>query len=205
MKPLTISAPTEHARKVFKEHGGMLRTREALANGVHPRTLYAMRDAGELEQHARGVFRLAELPSLGEPDLVTVAKRIPQGVLCLISALAFHRLTTQVPHQIHLALPRTARHPKLDYPPIHIFRFSEKSFNTGISTHSLDGVPVRIYSPEKTLADAFKYRNKIGLDVAIEALRTYASRPKPRFQEVLNYARTCRVEKIIRPYLEASI
>ena len=195
--------PTIHARKVFEKHGGTLRTTEALAAGVHPRTLYAMRDSGELEQHARGVFRRG-LPSLGEPDLATVAKRVPHGVLCLISALAFHRMTTQVPHRVQLALPRTARRPKLDYPPLQIFHFSESSFHAGIETHSVDGVPMRVYSPEKTLADVFKYRNKIGMDVAIEAVRTYRSRGKPRFQDVMKYARVCRIEKIIRPYLEAT-
>ena len=196
--------PTIHARKVFEKHGGTLRTTEALAAGVHPRTLYAMRDSGELEQHARGVFRLSGLPSLGEPDLVTVAKRVPHGMLCLISALAFHRMTTQVPHRVQLALPRTARRPKLDYPPLQIFHFSESSFHAGIETHSVDGVPMRVYSPEKTLADVFKYRNKIGMDVALEAVRTYRSRGKPRFQDVMKYARVCRIEKIIRPYLEAT-
>ena len=159
---------------------------------------------GELEQHTRGVFRLSGLPSLGEPDLVTVAKRVPKGVLCLISALAFHHMTTQVPHRIQLALPRTARRPKLAYPPLQIFRFSESSFHAGIETHSVDGVPLRVYSPEKTLTDVFKYRNKIGMDVALEAVRAYRSRGKPRFQDVMKYARVCRVERIIRPYLEAT-
>jgi predicted transcriptional regulator of viral defense system len=195
---------TNHARKVFKKHGGTLRTTEALAAGVHPRTLYAMRDAGELEQHARGVLRLSGLPSPGEPDLVTVAKRVPQGVLCLISALAFHLMTTQVPHRVQLALSRTARRPRLDYPPLQIFRFSESSFHAGIETHQVDGVALRVYSPEKTLADVFKYRNKIGMDVALEAVRAYRSRGKQRFQDVMKYARVCRVEKIIRPYLEAT-
>jgi len=193
----------EHALKIFKEHGGTLRTNDALAAGIHPRTLYAMRDSRELEQSARGLYRLAALPAPGEPDLITVAKRIPKGVLCLISALAFHQLTTQVPHHIQVALPRTARTPKLAYPPIQIFRFSEESFTAGIETHVLDGVPVRVYSPEKTLADAFKYRNKIGRDVATEALRAYRSRQKPQFQKILQYARACRVERIIRPYLES--
>lgn len=179
-------------------------TGEALAAGIHPRTLYAMRDAGELEPLARGVYRLADLPPLREPDLATVAKRVPQGIVCLISALAFHELTTQIPHEVHLALPRTARTPMLEYPPLHVFRFSEQAFAVGIETHSMDGVPVRIYGPEKTLADCFKFRNKIGLDVALEALKTYRKRRRPQFQQVLEFARVCRVEKILRPYLEAS-
>jgi len=200
-----MASANETARNVFKEHGGTLRTREALAAGIHPRTLYAMRDAGELEQLARGLYRLAELAPLSEPDLATVAKRIPQGVVCLISALAYHELTTQVPHVVHLALPRTARHPVLAYPPLQIYRFSLAAFEAGIETHVIDRVSVRVYGPEKTLADCFKYRNKIGLDVAIEALRAYRGRRGARLQAVLEYARICRVEKVARPYLEASV
>jgi predicted transcriptional regulator of viral defense system len=199
-----MTAATQHAQKTFKQRGGTLRTGEALAAGVHPRTLYAMRDAGELETLARGVYRLAGLPPLQEPDLATVAKRVPQGVVCLISALAFHGLTTQIPHGVYLALRRSARTPALTYPPLHVFRFSEQAFAAGIETHSIDGVPVHIYGPEKTLADCFKFRNQIGLDLALEALKTYRKRRRPQFQKVLDFARICRVEKLLRPYLEAS-
>ncbi len=196
-------ASMEKARHIFKRHGGTLRTSEAIAEGIHPRTLYALRDAGELDQPARGLFRLASLPFPSEPDLVTVAKRIPHGVVCLMSALAYHDLTTQVPHEVHLALPRTARHPRLAYPPLRIYRFSREAFNAGVDTRLIDRVPVRVYSPEKTLADCFKYRNKIGLDVALEALRAYAQRRGARLAKVLECARVCRVDQVIRPYLEA--
>ena len=135
---------TERARKVFRTHGGTLRTTEALAAGIHPRTLYGMRDAGEVEALARGVFRLGDLPPLGNPDLATVAKRVPQGVVCLISALAFHELTTQVPHEVHLAISRTARRPRLDYPPLRVYRFSTATFDAGIAAHSIDRIPVRV-------------------------------------------------------------
>lgn len=193
------------AREIFAAHGGTLRTREALEAGIHPRTLYAMRDAGELEQLARGVYRLAELPPLSNPDLATVGKRVPQGVVCLISALAFHELTTQIPHVVHLALPRNARTPKLDYPPLQVYRFSADAFSAGIETHSIEGIAVRVYNAEKTLADCMKYRNKIGLDVVLEALRNYRGRGGARLQRVLDYARVCRVGSVIRPYLEASV
>lgn len=193
------------AQEIFAAHGGTLRTREALAAGIHPRTLYAMRDAGELEQLARGLYRLAELPPLSDPDLATVGKRVPQGVICLISALAFHELTTQIPHVVHLALPRNARTPKLDYPPVQVYRFSGDAFTAGIETHDIEGVAVRVYNAEKTLADCTKYRNKIGLDVVLEALRNYRGRRGARLQRVLEYARVCRVGSVIRPYLEASV
>ncbi|MCY2924181.1 MAG: type IV toxin-antitoxin system AbiEi family antitoxin domain-containing protein [Planctomycetota bacterium] len=193
----------EKARRVFQTHGGILRTREAMAAGIHPRTLYGMRETGTIEAVARGVFRLADLPPLSEPDLVAAAIRVPRGVVCLISALAFHEMTTQVPHEIHLALPRTARNPEMAYPPLRIYRFAGVAFEAGIETHKVDAVALRVYSPEKTLADCFKYRNKIGLDVAVEALRFYRRRPKASIKQVLHYAAICRVERVIRPYLEA--
>ena len=193
----------EQARQVFRAHGGILRTREALAAGVHRRTLYELRDAGELDQLARGVYRLAEMPPLADPDLATVGKRLPKGVVCLISALAFHELTTQIPHVVHVALPRTSRTPKLEYPPLQVYRFSGQAYSAGVEPHTVEGADVRVYSAEKTLADCFKYRNKIGLDVALEAMRAYRTRRGARLQKVLEYARVCRVEKVVRPYLEA--
>lgn len=199
----SVQTPEQKAHRIFIAHHGTLRTVEALRAGIHPRTLYAMRDSGTIEQVSRGLFRLIELPPPGEPDLLTVAKKVPKAVFCLLTALAFHRMTTQVPHAVELALPRTARVPRLDHPPLKVFRFSPDSFDAGVETHALDGVCVRVYCREKTLADIFKYRHKIGLDVALEALRTYRSQPKRDFQVVLKYARICRVENVIRPYLEA--
>lgn len=194
---------TERARKLFRTYGGTLRTTEALAAGIHPRTLYAMRDAGEVEALARGVYRLGNLPPLGNPDLATVAMRVPHGVICLISALAFHELTTQVPHEIHLAISRTARRPGLDYPPLRVYRFSSEAFDAGVETHTIDRMSVRVYNAEKTLADCFKYRNKIGMEVVLEAIRSYRRRRRPRFQQVFEFAKLCRVDRLMHPYLEA--
>ena len=193
---------TKEAWDAFSAHGGTLRTTEALAAGIHPRTLYAMRNSGQIEALARGVYRLAGLPPLANPDLATVAKRIPHGVICLISALAFHELTTQIPHEVHVAIARTARRPRLAFPPLRVYRFSSAAFEAGVDTHTMDGISIRVYSPEKTLADCFKYRSKIGMDVVLEALRAYRRR-QPRFQNVLKYAKICRVERLMRPYLEA--
>lgn len=200
-----MSYAIDQARRAFASRGGTLRTREALAAGVHPRTLYAMRDAGQLDRLSRGLYRLSGLPPLSAPDLAIVAKRMPQGVVCLISALAYHELTTQVPHAVYLAVPRTARAPVIEHPPLQVFRFSPASLAAGIVTHIIDGVPVRIYNPEKTLADCFKYRHKLGLDVVIEALRRYRGRKRPQLRKVLEYARVCRVETIVRLYLEAGL
>lgn len=197
------NASFEKATKVFRRHGGVLRTSEAIRFGIHPRTLYAMRDAGALECLSRGLYRIADLPPLGNPDLVAVALKVPTGAICLISALAYHELTTQIPHEVYLALPRGAEPPRLDYPPVRIFWFTGEAFTEGIETREVDGVPVRIYGVEKTLADCFKYRNKIGLDTAVEALKRYVSRRRVDVDKLMACARVCRVEKVMRPYLEA--
>jgi predicted transcriptional regulator of viral defense system len=193
----------QRAIELFREQGGTLRTSEALRLGVHPRTLYALRDAGLLEQLSRGLYRLSEMPPFTHPDLVTVSLRVPQAVICLLSALAFHELTTQIPHTVHIALESRAEAPRVDYPPLRVFWFSGPAWSEGIETHTLDDVLVRIYSPAKSVADIFKFRNKIGLDVALEALRLYRRHPAFDVGELLRYARVCRVENVIRPYLEA--
>jgi predicted transcriptional regulator of viral defense system len=195
----------DRAVAVFKEHGGILRTAKAFLAGVHPDTLYKMRDSGILEKISRGVYRLTESPTLSNPDLVAVASRVTNGVICLISALAFHDLTTQIPHEVHIALPRGAEEPRLVHPPLRTFRFTGKAFSEGVEIHELDGFRVRIYSPEKTLADCFKFRNKIGLDTAVEALRLYRERRKVLVDEIMKFASICRVAKLIRPYLEAIV
>jgi len=193
----------DRAVALFKEHGGILRTAQALRAGIHPGTLYTMRDNGTLEIVSRGVYRLADSEPLGNPDLVTVATRIPLGVVCLISALSFHDLTTQIPHEVHVALPRGAEEPRLDHPPVRSYRFSGEAFTEGVELHKIDGVSVRIYNPEKTLADCFKFRNRIGLDTAVEAVRFYRVRRTVKIDELMHYASVCRVKKIIQPYLEA--
>ena len=186
----------------FRILGGVVRTREILRAGIHPRKLYEMREAGIIEQISRGVYRLAELPVLAHPDLVTVATRAPEGVICLISALSFHQMTSQVPHEVYLALDQGRASPRLTQPPVRRFWFAGAAFAQGIESHRLDGISVRIYSPEKTLADCFKYRNKIGLDVAVEALKLYHRRQRLKADAILHFAATCRVEKVMRPYLE---
>ncbi len=181
----------------------MLRTSAALRAGIHPRRLYEMRDSGLVERLGRGLYRLADLPPLSNPDLVTVAAKVPAGVVCLISALAYHEITTQIPHEVQLALPRGAEPPRLEHPPLRIFWFSGVLFTEGIERHKVDGISLRVYSPEKTLADCFKYRNKLGLDTVLEALRLYRTRKRTKVDELMRFARVCRVEKVMRPYLEA--
>lgn len=202
---MKINNKFEKAKDIFHKKGGMLRTSEAIRAGIHPRTLYTMRDSKVLERIGRGLYRLAELPPLENPDFVSVALKVPNGVICLISALAYHEITTQIPHEIYLAVERGAEPPRVDYPPIRIFWFKDMAFTEGIGIYDIDGVPVRIYCIEKTIVDCFKYRNKIGLDVAIEALKFYRERKPIKVDELMRFAGICRVEKVLRPYLEALI
>jgi len=191
--------------EVFRMHGGVLRTSRALQLGIHPRTLYSLRNAGALHQLSRGVYCLAGHNVLDQPDLVAAALRVPKGVVCLISALAFHDITTQIPHSVSMAIPRRMRSPVIDYPPTRFHRFNDASFGAGIEVHSVEGVQVRVYSPEKTVVDCFKFRNRIGVGVATEALRFCRERKRSSPREFLEYARICRVQNVMTPYLEAML
>lgn len=188
---------------IFKECGGQLRMSEAISNGITRYMLYSLRDRGVIEQISRGVYRLVELPPVSNPDLLAIAIRCPNAVVCLISALSFHEITTQIPHDVSIAVPRKSRAPSIDHPPLSVHRFTDEAYKAGIEVHQIDGATIKIYSPEKTLADCFKFRNKVGMDVVIEALKLYRSRMEFDHRKILECARICRVEKIMRPYLEA--
>lgn len=198
-------AAIQRARVLLGPQKSVFRTGDALKSGIHPRTLYAMLDQKIVEKLGRGLFRFADMPGLVNPDLVTVAMKVPKGVICLISALAYHDLTAEIPHEIYLALPRGAEPSRLDYPPLRIFWFGGPAFTEGIEEHDVDGIPVKVYNPEKTLADCFKYRNKVTLEVALEALKFYRQRKRFKADDLMYYARICRVEKVMRPYLEATL
>jgi len=193
------------AIEIFATHKGTLKTSQAIALGISPRTLYAMRDAGILRQISRGVYQLASQELPGNPDLISVALRIPKAIICLISALHFYGMTTQIPHKVYIALPQAAEKPRLDFPPLDIVWLSEKSYRAGITEQQVDDIPIKIYSREKTIADCFKFRNKIGTDVALEALRDYVKLPDRQIDQLLVYARIDRVESLISRYLEALI
>ena len=199
------TAAVQRAKAMLRSQSGAFRTRDAIKAGIHPRTLYAMRDQEAIERLGRGMYRFADMPAMGNPDLATVALKVPKGVICLISALSWHEMTSEIPHEIYLALPRGAEPPRLAYPPLRIFWFQGDAFGAGVEDHDMDGIGVRIYSPEKTLADCFKYRNKIGIDVVLEALKLYRQRKRFQADALMRFARICRVEKVMRPYLEATL
>ena len=190
------------AREVIRSGHGLARTRDLLAAGVHPRVLYRMRDEGRILSLSRGLFQLPEeVPD--EPDLSIVAQKIPSGVICLISALSFHGITTEIPAKVSVALRRGSEKPRLAYPPLRFFWMSGRAFEEGIERHPLNGATLSVYSAEKTLADCFKYRNKIGMDVVLEALKLYRERFRFDANRLMQYARVCRVESVMKPYLEA--
>jgi len=188
----------ERALSIFRANGGVLKTERAMKLGIHPRTLYAL-----LERLDRGLYRVADAKPLGNPDFITVALKVPRGVICLISALAFHHMTTQVPHAVYLAIAANDQAPALRYPPLRLFWYSKTVFEDGVTEVALDGIKVRIYSVERTLADCFKYRNKIGIDVCVEALNLYRRRGRMKLDKLEHYAKLCRVERVMRPYMEA--
>lgn len=195
-------ARVEEACKVIARSGGTIRTADAIQAGIHPEVLYRMRDTGIVEPLARGLYRLAESPELGSPDLVTVALKVPKGVICMISALSFHRITTQIPHEVDIALVRGSESPRLNDPPIHIYWSVKHILECGVEEQLVDGKRLRVHSPERALVDAFRFRNKIGFDVAMESLRLYRDRYPLRVDRIMEYAGVCRVAGVIRPYLE---
>ena len=193
----------ERAVEIFRRHAGALRTSQALACGIHPQVLYGLRDDGILQCISRGLYCLSDSDVLYHPDLAAAALRVPRGIICLTSALFFHDITSQIPHKVSLAIPRQMRRPVIDYPPMEFYRFSDASYEVGIRNHDIEGVGFNVYSPEKTVADCFKFRNRIGLDIAVEALRFCKDRKKSTAAGFLKYARLCRVQKVMAPYLEA--
>jgi predicted transcriptional regulator of viral defense system len=203
MKRLPSENAIRDATDVFRQSGGTLRTRDAADRGIHYSTLYGMRDAGLLEQLSRGVYRLAELPGPSKFDVVAVAERVPNAILCLVSALDFHEIGTQIPSGVSIAIGPKDRYPRLDYPPVRVYRMSGEALKSGVEAHSVDGTAVRVFSLAKTVADCFKFRNKIGLDVALEALRKAVRSGKATPDEIMKYAEIDRVSKVVRPYLEA--
>ena len=200
-----MSKSIEKARGIFEDHGGVLRTRQALVEGISPRDLYAMRNNGIIIQISRGLYQLRTNEPPREPDLVTVASRIPKAVICLTSALFYHHLTSVIPRQVSIDLPRDAEKPRLDYPPLWIFWLSTNAYSTGIETITISEIPVKIYGLEKTIADCLKFRNKIGQDIAMEALKDYMRQPERKIDALMHYARINRVEKLAKQYLEALI
>jgi predicted transcriptional regulator of viral defense system len=195
--------PSPAAEATFSAHAGIMRTAEALAAGIHRRTLYGMRDEGLIEQLSRGVFHLASSPLPSQPDIVAVAERVPAGVICLVSALDFHGVTTQIPGAVDIALPAGVKAPRVSYPPLHVYHMSGAAMSEGVEEHILGRTTVRVFGLAKTIADCFKFRNTVGVNVAVEALQEAVRSRRVSVSEVVHYARLVRVARVMRPYLES--
>lgn len=191
---------TERVAEIARR-AGILRSRDL--RGIPRQYLRLAEQQGKVTRVARGLYVATDADVTEHHDLALAAKRVPHGVVCLLSALRFHELTTQMPREVWLAIDTKARLPKLEYPPLRIVRFSGDALTYGAARHVIEGVTVRITTPAKTVADCFKYRNKIGLDVALEALRDCYREHKASLDEIWEAARVCRVANVIRPYMES--
>ena len=183
----------------------MIRPRDLKKLGISGEYLYKLYAEGLLDRPARGIYTLRGAPFDEKMSLVQIAKKVPNGVICLLSALQFHSLTTQLPFEVWLMIEGKARKPIVEYPPVRICRSSGEVLEYGIEEHLIHGVPIRIYGVAKTVADCFKYRNKVGLDVALEALKDCLNTKSSTPSEIFSAAKVCRVANVIRPYLEAMV
>ena len=182
---------------------GVLRPRDLDAEGIPREYLRRLLIEGLLDHPGRGIYVATGQKPTPNHSLAEACKRVPHGVVCLLSALQFHELTTQAPFEVWLAIGEKARRPKVDYPPLRIVRFSGPALEDGIQEKRIEGVIVKVYTPAKTVADCFKYRNKIGLDVALEALRDCWTKRRATMDELWKAAKTCRLANVMRPYLES--
>jgi len=195
-----LKAAGDHASRL-----GVFRARDMVVAGYPREYLRRLVSQEQVRQLGRGLYASAGFDGDQNQSLVEAAKRVPRGVVCLVSALQFHGIGTQAPHQVWLALPRGSNRPRGMNLPLRFCQFSGSAYTFGIEEHTLAGGTVRVYSPAKTVADCFKYRNKIGLDVAVEALRRFLRGRGAKADDLLRYARICRVEKVLRPYIEATL
>lgn len=200
-----MAAPDSKRVLRLAQRRGAVTRRDVAKSGIHTQTLSRLVLAGELERVSRGRYRLPDAPITEQHGLVLVAAAVPKAVICLLSALSFHQIGTQLPYEVWIAIDRRSRRPSLPYPQLRVLRFSGKALNEGIETHRAEGETLRVYGVAKTIADLFKYRNKIGLDVALEALREAWRERRFKMNDMHHYARVCRVEQVMKPYLEALV
>lgn len=184
---------------------GVVSMAEFRSQGIHYEYIRRMYHKGQIDRVGRGLYSLPDFDITTHHGLILAAKAIPKGVICLLSALRFYEIGTQAPHEVWIALGRRAAFPRVVFPKVRIVRFSGQAFNEGIDIHMIEGAQVKIFSPSKTVADCFKHRNKIGLDVALEALRECLRSRKCTVTELWKYAKICRVKNVMRPYLEAVV
>ena len=198
------TSASDRALKTIKEMG-ILRPRDLDRHGIPREYLRRLTRQGLVKQVGRGLYMLPDTEIDEHHSLAEIAKRVPHGVICLLSALRFHEMTTQAPFEVWVAIDSKAHLPRNHGVPVRVVRFSGQVLREGITTHTIEGVDVPIYSPAKTVADCFRYRNKVGLDVAIEALRDCRRQQKCNYDELWHYAIVCRVAQVMKPYLEVMV
>ena len=199
---MSATKPIERTMQYVRRKG-IVRPRDLEALGIPREYLLRLHRQGKLSRSGRGIYTLPDAAVTEHHSYAEVAKRVPEAILCLLSALAFHELTTQSPAEVWIALGKGARKPAILSPSLRVVRLTEPSLSEGVEKHTVEGVPVRVYSAAKTVADCFKFRNKIGLDVAIEALKDSLRQKKATINDIYRYAKICRVSNVIRPYMEA--
>ena len=197
-----MAKPLQKIMHYIRKHG-MVRPRDIEAIGLPREYLIRLHRQGKLNRSGRGIYTVQDANVTERHSYAEVAKRVPGSAICLLSALAFHEITTQSPPSVWIALRKGARRPMISSPSLRIVRLSGPSLTEGIENHPVEGVPVRVYSAAKTVADCFKFRNKIGLDVAIEAMKECVRQKKASVSEIHHDAKVCRVSNVIRPYMEA--
>ena len=197
-----MAKPLQKIMHYIREHG-MIRPRDIESIGLPREYLIRLHRQGKLNRSGRGIYTVPDANVTERHSYAEVAKRVPEAVICLLSALAFHEITTQSPPSVWIALRKGARKPALTSPSLRIVRLSGPSLTEGIENHHVEAIPVRVYSAAKTVADCFKFRNKIGLDIAIEALKDCLRQKKASVNDIYRYAKICRVSNVIRPYMEA--
>lgn len=195
----------EKIYKIFSTRNGFARTKDILAAGIHRRDIRRIRDEGWIIRVKRGLYRLSEIPLISNQGFIDLARAAPEGVICLLSALSYYEFTTFNPSIISMALCRGSRKPKIEYPPVEFHHFSKKQFEAGIDEIKIKGHKIRIYCPEKTICDCFRYRNKLGLDMAKEGLSEYLKRKDRNLEKLLEYAKICRIQSLIETWLNAMI
>jgi predicted transcriptional regulator of viral defense system len=196
---------TKQMLEYFKKHGGIIRFSSIIKAGFHPDTLGALEKQGEIEKIARGLYRMTHYTLGSYPDIVIASLQSPRGIVCLVSALAFHEATNEIPRQVDIAIPARTRANRIKYPPVKFYRFAPKAWKTGFEKHEIENHRIKVYSLAKTIADCFKFRNRIGMDIARDALRVAITEKAIKPKEIMKYAKICRVDSIIKPALEAMI
>jgi len=189
----------------LRKRGGMASYSELSKAGINKDILKDSLKSHRVERLDRGLYCLSGDMSFSNPDFVAISIKIPKGVICLISALAFHEATSEIPKYIDVAIPRGTHESRVKYPPIRFYRFASKAWKAGIEEHKVGGYKIKVYNLAKTIVDCFKFRNRIGIDVARDALKVAITEKYTKPKEIMQYAKICRVDKIVKPILETML